>query len=190
MLIPPHVLCVSRNALLDNLYGPMEGVLAELRANKLWQQDFTTDSYILRTRAFMALFEESAKFVEENKETALQAFVSAVAALAPELPEQKDGPAMAYFTVPDDAAAQRHVYIEISASARLPAAAFVTWRDELFQYVRDNPGPVLFWRHRPEMDAMVDTATAQQCWKIYSRLVVPTSSPAKISDFPDDMLAT
>lgn len=166
---------VTRMAVADGLVD-----IATLKADPLWEQDFTTDNWVRRTPEFFvarAIAEEALPGQREAAEIALNI---SLLELVKDLPPQKDGPSFAY--VPN--VGGYHEVCSYDLGERAPhhtsGEAIAEWRRRIAGFITQYPGDTLWWRERPEIAGHIHFGDTRTSWRVYSRLLIGNASDTLI----------
>jgi hypothetical protein len=147
----------------------------EIRAAP-WECDCTTGNYIKRAPEFFVARAEAEEALVQQRKDAEIILASAMLSLEPDLPTQIDAVPLA---VAANGAAHAIVASEPKVEgggwaglSRTPAAAVAAYKRALLSFVAKHTGDTLWWRIRPEIDALIHTGETQPYWIVYSRLTI------------------
>jgi hypothetical protein len=181
MLIPDEVGQVARVDLDDNMFGPKERVLAELKAGS-WEYDVTCDGWWRRSQDFIDRQAAARTAIALELPRAKDRLAVALAMLDLKI-EQIDGPPCAISPARGiyDLLVNGTVYSNrtpvpfwISDSADDAIKAYV---DGFRRYLDTHSGEILYWRVRPELRGDVHVGWDKPSWLVYSRLHVGGPAP-------------
>lgn len=165
----PEGAIVFREQVLDNLVSK-----GDLQAN-WWECDPVTGNYIKCSPEFFAARAETEEALVQQRKDAQITLASAMLSIERDIPHQIDGR-------PSGIAENGRVHVTLASEPfqrfqewcghATPTEAVAAYKRALLDLVAASEGDTIWWRIRPDIDAVVRFGRTDARWRVYSRLTI------------------
>ncbi len=162
-----------------------------LEDGEVWtncEQDPVTGRWYARSQDFWLVRADTEAALVDQRKDAEIALAAALLSIEDVLPIQKDGVNREYaanslpYIVVSSWAIERSVRFHLKFGHGTSAKAIASWKRAILEYAAEQDGDVLWWRVRPEVNALVAFGETKARWFVYSRLLIGHMADVSVED--------